>query len=127
MKYVTIETVTKDLDESWADGGDANLAVMLANSWLNGQGIETFEGEVPEAVTMAGARIAQEVITKKMYQGRTAGIVASKSVKAGGIASSKTFAEGRDGQAITAGEEMALMLITHYISSLPLTLAMEVY
>lgn len=119
MNYVTNETVTTELGADWSALGNANTAVLLANAWLNEKRLIAFD-VVPNAVLAAGAYIAQEVIAGKLYQGRKDGIVVSKSVKAGPVTSSKTFAAGADGQAISAGEQMALALIVPYIHSSPL-------
>lgn len=127
MDYVTRDTVTDSLGANWAEKGDANLSVMLANAWLNEQGLTTFEGDIPSAVLMAGAQIAQEVVKGNMYQGRTDGVVVSKSVKAGSLATSKTYASGKDGEAISAGEQMALALIAPYKAVDRLVYNVEVY
>lgn len=120
MDYVTTQTIATSLDDvDWAATGNSSQAVLLANAWLNEKRLIAFD-VVPNAVLAAGAYIAQEVIAGKLYQGRKDGIVVSKSVKAGPVTSSKTFAAGADGQAISAGEQMALALIAPYIYSSPL-------
>lgn len=116
MDYVTNETVTTVLGADWAATGNGQQAVLLANAWLNEKRLIAFD-VVPNAVLAAGAYIAKEVIAGNMYQGRKDGIVVSKSVKAGPVTSSKTYAEGVDGQAISAGEQMALALIAPYIKT----------
>ena len=120
MNYVTLLTVTDVLGADWAVNGDANQAVLLANAWLNSKRLPTYTDAVPEQILAAGAYIAQEVIAGNMYQGRKDGLITSKSVKAGSVSSSKTYASGVDGQAISAGEQMALALIAPYIISAPL-------
>ena len=120
MNYVTLLTVTDVLGADWAVNGDANQAVLLANAWLNQHRLPTYTDAVPEYILAAGAYIAQEVIAGNMYQGRKDGLITSKSVKAGSVSSSKTYAEGADGQAMSAGEQMALALIAPYIMSAPL-------
>ncbi len=120
MQYVTDATVTTVLGADWAALGDANQAILLANSWLNSHRLPTYTDVVPEQILAAGAYIAKEVIAGTMYQGRKDGLITSKSVKAGSVSSSKTYAEGVDGQAMTAGEEMALILIKPYLLSAPL-------
>ena len=119
MDYVTNETVTTELGADWATTGNATQAVLLANAWLNGKQLGSFE-IVPKPILAAGAYIAKEVIAGNLYQGRKDGVVVSKSVKAGPVTSSKTYASGVDGQAMSAGEQMALALIAPYIETAPL-------
>lgn len=111
MNYVTSDTVTDVLGADWAASGNEQQAVLMANAWLNEQRLPTYTDDVPNEILAAGAYIAQEVIAGTMYQGRSEGVLASKSVKAGSVSSSKTYASGVDGQAMSAGESMALVLI----------------
>lgn len=120
MDYVTNETVTNVLGADWSITGDADLAVLLANAWLAQKRLPLYGlGLVPEQILAAGAYIAKDVISGNMYQGRKDGVVVSKSVKAGPVTSSKTYASGVDGQSISSGEQMALLLIAPYIMSVP--------
>lgn len=120
MQYVTSDTVTTVLGADWSALGNEAQAVLMANAWLNEQRLPTYTDVVPEQILAAGAYIAQEVIAGNMYQGRKDGLITSKSVKAGSVSSSKTYASGVDGQAISAGEQMALALIAPFIMSAPL-------
>lgn len=111
MNYVTSETIAASLDDiDWSATGNEQQAVLMANAWLNEQRLPDYD-DVPNEILAAGAYIAQEVIAGNMYQGRTEGVLASKSVKAGSVSSSKTYASGIDGQSMSAGESMALVLI----------------
>lgn len=115
MSLLTIESVTASLqDANWASNGNANLSVMLANSWLAEKRLPSFE-IVPTDVLMAGALIAQSIAKGEMYQGRTEGVVVSKSVKAGDVSSSKTYASGTDGEPISQAEQQALRLLAPYL------------
>ena len=115
MSYLSIETVTASLnDANWAANGDGHLSVMLANSWLAEKRLPSFE-IVPAEVLMAGALIAQSIAKGEMYQGRTEGVVVSKSVKAGDVSSSKTYASGTDGEPISQAEQQALLLLAPYL------------
>ena len=121
MNYVNSTTIAASLnDVDWSATGNEAQAVLLANSWLNSHRLPTYTDAVPEQILAAGAYIAQEVIAGNMYQGRKDGLITSKSVKAGSVSSSKTYASGVDGQAISAGEQMALALIASFILSAPL-------
>ena len=115
MSLLTIESVTASLqDANWASNGNANLSVMLANAWLSSKSLPNFE-IVPTNVLMAGALIAQSIAKGEMYQGRTEGVVVSKSVKAGDVSSSKTYASGTDGEPISQAEQQALLLLAPYL------------
>ena len=127
MNYVTIDTVTDVLGADWATSGDGNTAVLLANAWLNEKRLTLYDDVVPDSILHAGAYIAKEVIAGNMYQGRKDGIVVSKSVKAGPVTSSKTFAAGADGQALSAGESMALALIAPFKTTPPLIIELGRY
>ena len=120
MNYVTAETIAASLnDVDWSAAGNEQQAILLANAWLNQQRLPDYD-DVPNEILAAGAYIAKEVIAGTMYQGRTEGAVVSKSVKAGSVSSSKTYASGADGQAMSAGESMALALIAPYKTTAPL-------
>ena len=115
MSLLSIESVTASLqDTNWASNGNANLSVMLANAWLAEKRLPNFE-IVPADVLMAGALIAQSIAKGEMYQGRTDGVVVSKSVKAGDVSSSKTYASGTDGEPISQAEQQALLLLAPYL------------
>lgn len=115
MSLLTIESVTASLnDANWASNGNANLSVMLSNAWLSSKSLPNFE-IVPTDVLMAGALIAQSIAKGEMYQGRTEGVVVSKSVKAGDVSSSKTYASGTDGEPISQAEQQALLLLAPYL------------
>ena len=115
MSLLTIESVTASLqDANWASNGNANLSVMLANSWLAEKRLPPFEVAPPD-VLMAGALVAQSIAKGEMYRGRTEGVVVSKSVKAGDVSSSKTYASGTDGEPISQAEQQALLLLAPYL------------
>lgn len=115
MSLLSIESVTASLqDANWASNGNANLSVMLANAWLAEKRLPLFEIAPPD-VLMAGALIAQSIAKGEMYQGRTEGVVVSKSVKAGDVSSSKTYASGTDGEPISQAEQQALLLLAPYL------------
>ena len=115
MSLITIDTVGASLNDiQWFGLSDPNLAIMLANSWLAEKRLPPFEVAPPD-VLMAGALIAQSIAKGEMYQGRTEGVVVSKSVKAGDVSSSKTYASGTDGEPISQAEQQALLLLAPYL------------
>lgn len=120
MIYVTAETIAASLDDiNWSATGNEQQAVLMANAWLNEQRLPDYD-VVPTEILAAGAYIAKEMIAGTMYQGRKDGLITSKSVKAGSVSSSKTYASGADGQAMSAGESMALALIAPFKTTAPL-------
>ena len=127
MDYVTTQTIATSLDDvNWAATGNVNQAVLLANAWLNEKRLIAFD-VVPNAILAAGAYIAKEVIAGNLYQGRKEGLVVSKSVKAGSVSSSKTYASGVDATAMSAGESMALALIAPFKTTPPLIVELGRY
>ena len=115
MDYLNVQTVTASLnDANWAGTGDPSLSVLLANAWLSSKGLPQFE-VMPTNVLMAGAIIAKAIAKGDLYQGRSEGIVVSKSVKAGDVSSSKTYAAGTAGEPISAAEQQALLLLEPYL------------
>ena len=114
MSLITIDTVAASLNNiQWFGLSDPNLAIMLANAWLSSKSLPNFE-IVPVDILMAGALIAQSIAKGEMYRGRTEGVVVSKSVKAGDVSSSKTYASGTDGEPISQAEQQALLLLAPY-------------
>ncbi|WP_323841586.1 MULTISPECIES: hypothetical protein [unclassified Moraxella] len=107
---ITLASVSLSLQTPF----DNKRAVMLANAWLKQHRLVEFD-DVPDDVLMAGALIAEAVADGDMYQGRSEGVVVSKSVKAGEVSTAKTYASGADGMAISANEQMALALIKPYL------------
>lgn len=116
MTYLNLNDLNALLPEGWHKDKDPNRALLIANVWLGKQGLPDFE-EVPDAIKQAGAEIALAFVDDAIYQGRSEGVVVSKSVKAGDVSTSKNYADGADGQAISAHEMLALDLIKPYISS----------
>ena len=115
MSLITIDTVAASLNNiQWFGLSDPNLAIMLANAWLDSKKLPVFE-VAPPNVLMAGALIAQSIAKGEMYKGRTEGVVVSKSVKAGDVSSSKTYASGTDGEPISQAEQQALLLLAPYL------------
>lgn len=119
MTYVTTQTVADLVGVNWFGTGDAGLAVQLANAWLSAKNLPEYDtiDAVPDDIKRAGAEIAKEVAKGNLFAGSKEGVVASKAIKAGSVSTSKTYVEGTS--AITAGEQIALMLIKPYIEAAP--------
>lgn len=86
MLYLTdIKSVFTDQNDS-----EQQRILLIVNSYLMARIKRTFD-DVPEAIKQAGVELAQGFIKGEILQGRTESVVTSKSVKAGDVASSKTF------------------------------------
>lgn len=107
MDYITVAQVDALLGAGWAGTGDPARAVLMANTWLSAKPLPAFD-EVPAAVVQAGAEIAREAAAGKLYAATETGVL-SKSVEAGGVSSSKTYAS--NARKVTAGEAFALALL----------------
>lgn len=94
--------------------------LLIVNAYIAGKGVK-ITGEVPDAIKQAGIELAQAFVKGELLAGRTEGVVVSKTAKAGEVSTSKTYADGVDGQAMGQHEMIALALIEPYIvKSLPL-------
>lgn len=109
--YITTAQVDALLGAGWAGTGDPARAVLMANTWLTAKRLPTFK-VVPDAVVQAGAEIAREAATGKLYAATETGVL-SKSVQAGSVSSAKTYA--RDAKKLTAGEVFANALLSPYL------------
>lgn len=111
MDYVTTAQVDALLGAGWAGTGDPARAVLMANTWLTAKRLPAFD-VVPDAVVQAGAEIAREAASGKLYAATEIGVL-SKSVDAKGVSSSKTYARGA--RKLTAGEVFANALLSQYL------------
>lgn len=110
MNYVTIESVTTQLGPNWQGDGDANLAVIQANSWLRAKSLQEFE-EIPEDILLAGAQLASLAAKNELYKEQKEGVVASKTISAqSGTSVSKTYAVGKE-----EGKSSAILFIEDLI------------
>ena len=105
------------------DSPDVKIALKIEDAqcpWnVGGIMLEIRDGvlnltKIPEEEAQAGALIAQAIQEGAIFAGRTEAKVVSKSVKAGDVATSKTYATGVDVDPISAEEQQALMLISSY-------------
>lgn len=89
--------------------------LLIVNSYLTARIKRTFD-DVPEAIKQAGIELAQGFIKGEILQGRTESVVTSKSVKAGDVASSKTFSTNEKDKAMGQHEMITLALIEPFIA-----------
>lgn len=91
--YITVADVDAILGPTWAADDKKARAVMQANAYmtsLNLMGIDM--DSIPDVVKQAGAELAKTAADGKLYQQKTEGSLEAKTVKAGSVSTSKTFA-----------------------------------
>lgn len=88
--------------------------VMVVNAYIKNKGVQ-ITGEIPAEIKQAGLELAEAFSNGELLQGRTEGMVTSKSSKAGDVSVSKTYADGADGQAMSAGQMIADALLEPFI------------
>lgn len=111
MLHLTdIQTVFTNQNDS-----EKQRILLIVNAYLQGKNVR-FHGVLPEAIKQAGVELAKGFIKGEMLQGRSESVVASKSVKAGDVSSSKTFSTNEKDQAMGQHEMIALALIEPYIA-----------
>jgi hypothetical protein len=110
--YITTEQVDALLGSGWTTEDKKPRAVLMANTWLTNLGLPGFD-PVPDDVIQAGAEVAREAAAGKLYAAKETGVT-SKSVKAGSVATSKSYSESS--RSISAGESFALALLAHYLN-----------
>lgn len=110
--FVSVTEVDALLGEAWAAPESKDRAVLMANVWLENQGLPEIE-PIPDAWKQAGAEIAKEAAAGKLYAATETGVL-SKAVDAGGVSVSKTFSA--TAQNLSAGESFALALIKPWLT-----------
>ena len=110
---ITADILTAINGQGWEGTKSPVLVLSLVNAWLAKNDVPHHD-PIPEEVAQAGALIAQAIQDGAMFAGRTEAKVVSKSVKAGDVATSKTYATGVDVDPISAEEQQALMLVSSY-------------
>lgn len=111
--FITVADVDGFLGADWTSADKKDRAVLIANVWMTNRNLPDIE-PMPEEWKQAGAEVAREAAAGRIYGSRETG-VASKSVKAGDVSSSKTFRDGA--QSYTAGESLALALLSPWLKS----------
>lgn len=111
--FITVAQVDSLLGVEWTTEDKKSRAVLMANAWLS-ERVRQHLDPAPAPIIQAGAEIAKEAALGKLY-GAQAREVTTTSVKAGSVATTKSFSEGS--KALTAGEAFALALIKPWASS----------
>ena len=110
--FVSVTEVDALLGEAWAAPESKDRAVLMANVWLENQGLPEIE-PIPDIWKQAGAEIAKEAAAGKLYAATETGVL-SKAVDADGVSVSKTFST--TAQNLSAGEVFALALIKPWLT-----------
>lgn len=125
--YITVDDVDAILGPAWAPDEKKALAVMQANAYLTSLklcGVDM--SAVPDEVKQAGAQLALVASTGQLYQQQTEGSLEAKSVKAGSVSTSRTYAtlDRSSAGAQPEGVQFALALVSPWRCN-PFTFAVD--
>ena len=91
--YITVADVDAILGSAWAPDDKKARAVLQANAYLTSLNLVGVDMDaIPDEVKQAGAELAKVASEGKLYQQQTEGSLEAKTVKAGPVTTSKTFA-----------------------------------
>ncbi|MDF2489444.1 MAG: protein singed [Pseudomonas sp.] len=113
--YITVADVDALLGSAWAPEEKKALAVMQANAYLTSLSLVGIDMQaMPQDVKDAGAQLALAASTGKLYQQQTEGSLEAKTVKAGSVSTSRTYASLDRASASAQPEaiQFALALLT---------------
>ena len=112
--YITVADVDAILGASWAPDDKKARAVLQANAYLTSLNLVGIDMDaIPDEVKQAGAELAVVASEGKLYQQQTEGSLEAKTVKAGSVTTSKTFAsiDTSKSTALPDGVQFALGLL----------------
>ncbi|KRP80972.1 protein singed [Pseudomonas lactis] len=112
--YITVADVDAILGSEWAPDDKKARAVLQANAYLTSLNLVGVDMDaIPEEVKQAGAELAVVASEGKLYQQQTEGSLEAKTVKAGSVTTSKTFAsiDTSKSTALPDGIQFALGLL----------------
>lgn len=115
--YITVADVDAILGASWAPDDKKARAVLQANAYLTSLNLVGVDMDaIPEEVKQAGAELAVVASEGKLYQQQTEGSLEAKTVKAGSVTTSKTFAsmDTTKSTALPDGVQFALGLLAQW-------------
>ena len=115
--YITVADVDAELGPSWAPDDKKARAVLQANAYLTSLNLTGIDMDaIPEEVKQAGAELAAVASEGKLYQQHTEGSLEAKTVKAGSVTTSKTFAsiDTSKSTALPDGVQFALGLLAQW-------------
>ena len=91
--YITVADVDAILGSDWTAEDKKARSVMQANAYLTSLNLVGVDMDaIPVEVKQAGAELAKVASEGKLYQQKTEGSLETKTVKAGSVTTSKTFA-----------------------------------
>lgn len=91
--YITVADVDAILGSDWTTEDKKARSVMQANAYLTSLNLVGVDMDaIPVEVKQAGAELAKVASEGKLYQQKTEGSLETKTVKAGSVTTSKTFA-----------------------------------
>ena len=118
--YITVADVDATLGPAWATEDRKARAVLQANAYLTSLNLAGVDMDViPDEVKQAGAELAKVAAEGKLYQQKTEGSLEAKTVKAGSVTTSKTFASLDSSKIIAqpGDVQFALVLLAQWRSS----------
>ena len=93
MTYITVTDADSLLPTGWEGSGDKDTAVQQANDYLAVKLKWREFDTVPDDIKRAGAMLSQEAANGRLYADREREL-ASKTVRASGVESTKEWREG---------------------------------
>lgn len=118
--YITVADVDAILGADWATEDKKARAVMQANAYVTSLNLVGIDMDaIPDEVRQAGAELAKVASEGKLYQQKTEGALEAKTVKAGSVSTSKTFASLDSSKIIAQPSDVqfALALLAPWRSS----------
>lgn len=118
--YINVADVDAILGSTWAPGDKKGRAVLQANAYLTSLNLVGVDMDaIPDEVKQAGAELARVASEGKLYQQQTEGSLEAKTVKAGSVSTSKTFAsiDTSKSSSLPDGVQFALGLLGPWRSS----------
>ena len=115
--YITVADVDAILGSAWAPDDKKARAVLQANAYLTSLNLVGIDMDaIPDEVKQAGAELAVVASEGKLYQQHTEGSLEAKTVKAGSVTTSKTFAsiDTSKSTALPDGVQFALGLLAQW-------------
>ncbi|WP_434695171.1 protein singed [Pseudomonas sp. Z1-14] len=119
--YITVADVDAILGSSWTTDDKKARAVLQANAYLTSLNLVGIDmSAIPDEVKQAGAELAAVAAEGKLYQQHTEGSLEAKTVKAGSVSTSKTFAsiDSSKTTSLPDGVQFALALLQPWMSSM---------
>lgn len=118
--YITVADVDAILGTDWTTEDKKARAVLQANAYLTSLNLVGVDmSAVPDEIKQAGAELAVVASQGKLYQQQTEGSLEAKTVKAGSVSTSRTFAsiDSSKSTSLPDGVQFALGLLQPWRSS----------